>query len=261
MSQTKFLDNLVKEYLVHRGLSNTLKSFEQEKQIKNLGAEKILESLQHSISVLDLQSFMELWNHLDSAWFSKLELQYATCVKKMRSGMLKLYLVTASSSGKLDKIQEFFHKMSPELLGESEWKEWFYFPFCKCPEEYPTFQLYFSKQWQDTLLLSLRNFLLTINHCAPTPTLYLSGAEFQRVNKLNEEIASLKAQIAEPKTKPQSINSIDICPLAHIADDFYIIASETPTSFDGNISGDSGRDSGSSHGSKRRSGSVGRYWN
>lgn len=261
MSQTKFLDNLVKEYLVYRGFSSTLKSFEQEKQTKNLGAEKILEGLQHSISALELQTFLDQWNHLDVAWFSKLELHYASCVKKMRNGMLKLYLVTASTAGRQDKVQEFFQKMSQEFLGESEWKEWFYFPFCKSPEEYSSFQLYFSKQWQDTLLLSLRNFLLTINHCAPAPTLYLSGAEFQRVNKLNEEIMNLKTQIAEPKSKPQSMNSIDICPLAHIADDFYIIASETPTSFDGNISGDNGRDSGSSHGSKRRSGSVGRYWN
>lgn len=35
-------------------------------------------------------------------------------------------------------------------------------PYIKNPEEHPTFKVHFSRQWQDTLLVSLHNFLATI---------------------------------------------------------------------------------------------------
>lgn len=48
-----------------------------------------------------------------------------TAVKKLECGILKLYLVTAFSTYKQDKITEFFNKLAPELNAQSEWKEWF----------------------------------------------------------------------------------------------------------------------------------------
>lgn len=53
---------------------------------------------------------------------------HAVAVRKLESGLLKLYLVTAFSAGKQDKITDFFAKLAPELHSQSEWKEW----FCKC---------------------------------------------------------------------------------------------------------------------------------
>lgn len=35
-------------------------------------------------------------------------------------------------------------------------------PYIKNPEENPIFSLHFTKQWQDTLLVSLHNFLASI---------------------------------------------------------------------------------------------------
>jgi len=35
-------------------------------------------------------------------------------------------------------------------------------PYLKGPEESPTFAMYFTRQWQDTLLVSLTNFLSII---------------------------------------------------------------------------------------------------
>lgn len=46
-------------------------------------------------------------------------------VKKLESGLLKLYLITAYLAGKSDKVTEFFTKLAPELHLQSEWKEWF----------------------------------------------------------------------------------------------------------------------------------------
>lgn len=71
--------------------------------------------------------------------------------------------------------------MTPELQNQPEWKDWFsklknnslhrfkrlicqilVLPYVKNPEENPTFKVHFTRQWQDTLLVSLHNFLATI---------------------------------------------------------------------------------------------------
>lgn len=36
------------------------------------------------------------------------------------------------------------------------------FPFVKNPEDNPIYSVHFSKQWHDTMLVSLHNFLATI---------------------------------------------------------------------------------------------------
>lgn len=46
-------------------------------------------------------------------------------VKKLESGLLKLYLVTAFVAGKPDRITEFFSKLAAELHQQTEWREWF----------------------------------------------------------------------------------------------------------------------------------------
>lgn len=50
---------------------------------------------------------------------------FSLAVRKLESSLLKLYLVTAYTSGKQDKITEFFNKLATELHSYSEWKEWF----------------------------------------------------------------------------------------------------------------------------------------
>lgn len=139
----------------------------------------------------DLVSLRELWGHLDTRMFCRLESHFTPAIRKLENAVLKMYLVNAAVNGKQDRIQEFFTKMAPELQGHSEWKEWFgtclvylhnllrYYllrkslicifciyitalPFVKNPEDNPTYSVHFSKQWHDTMLVSLHNFLATI---------------------------------------------------------------------------------------------------
>ena len=99
----------------------------------------------------------------------------------MESSLLRMYLVNASVNGKQEKIIEFFEKLGSELQNQSEWKDWFgkfarlkdsvyvwdqtytvefaALPFIKNPEENPNFAVYFTRQWQDTMLISLHNLL------------------------------------------------------------------------------------------------------
>lgn len=81
MAQVTFLDNLLKEYLVFRGFSSTLKTLDQEQRTEkdqSFRSEKLLENFNHSIQNHDLGALRSLWNHLDSNLFSKLEHTYAT---------------------------------------------------------------------------------------------------------------------------------------------------------------------------------------
>lgn len=73
----------------------------------------------------DLASLRELWGHLDMRMFSRLESHFTPAVRKLENAVLKMYLVNAAVNNKQDRIQEFFIKMTPELQGHSEWKEWF----------------------------------------------------------------------------------------------------------------------------------------
>lgn len=123
----------------------------------------------------------------------------------------------------------------------------------------------FSKQWQDTLLISLHNFLATIFQCMPQPTITRAETEASLIKKLQEENNILRNRLQSinnqqqsqssntsthqsrlstfhnqksvdskrqirTASNPQSLNDIipfDIPPPTHIVDDFYIIAQET----------------------------------
>lgn len=73
----------------------------------------------------DLISLRELWGHLDTRMFCRLESHFTPAIRKLENAVLKMYLVNAAVNGKQDRIQEFFTKMASELQGHSEWKEWF----------------------------------------------------------------------------------------------------------------------------------------
>lgn len=87
--------------------------------------DKIVDQLMQYIYSYDLASLRELWGHLDSRMFCRLESHFTPAIRKLENAVLKMYVVNAAVNGKQDRIQEFFTKMAPELQGHSEWKEWF----------------------------------------------------------------------------------------------------------------------------------------
>ncbi|XP_026682212.1 WD repeat-containing protein 91-like [Diaphorina citri] len=125
-----------------------------------------------------------------------------------------------------DKVTEFLSKMAPELQHQPEWSEWFLIPFIKNPEENTLFSLYFSRQWQDTLLISLHNFLACVYQVPPQPVLCSYEEEVTRLRRLTEENEMLRARLnlslAQGQT-PSAQAPMDLM------DDFYNIAQETPT--------------------------------
>ncbi|XP_030553881.1 WD repeat-containing protein 91 [Drosophila novamexicana] len=262
MAQVAYLDSMLREYLVYRGYSNTLKALDVEQRNEkdqHFRAERLIEHFNAAVQASDLKALRSLWLHLDNNLFSKLDHTYAVAVKKLENSLLKYYLVTAYSNNKSDKISEFFNTLASELHQQSEWKDWFFFSFCKNAEDSPTFALFFTKQWQDTLLLSLRNFLTTVYQCLPQPSFVRAEQEAAHMQRLQDDNTRLRARLLQLQQEQQqqlasasssqnlsggdgggtrrrssyrqqqSLSDIlpfDISPPGHIVDDFCIIASE-----------------------------------
>lgn len=125
MAHLQFVDFSIREYLLFRGFSATLRAFEAEVKSaeKSFSVDRIMERISHSIATQDLHALRELWRNL-TFFFNKLDQVYGTAVKRIEANMLKLFLVTAHAANKPDKVLEFFVKC-PELQSQSEWKDWF----------------------------------------------------------------------------------------------------------------------------------------
>ncbi|KAG5272227.1 hypothetical protein AALO_G00163030 [Alosa alosa] len=161
-------DELVREYLVYRGFTSTLKHLDSEiKSDKEKGfrVDKIIEQLQLFIPNGDLTGLKDYWGYLDRRLFCRLEDVYRPTVSKLRTSLFRYYLVCTVQNKNLEKTQEFFQKQAQELQGQAEWREWFILPFIPSPEQNPVFAPYFSRQWADTFLVSLHNFLSVLFQC------------------------------------------------------------------------------------------------
>uniref|UniRef100_A0A0A9XRW3 WD repeat-containing protein 91 n=2 Tax=Lygus hesperus TaxID=30085 RepID=A0A0A9XRW3_LYGHE len=234
MSHLRYLDELVREYLLFRGFTITLKSFDGELKVdkdRGFRVDRIVDQFLVFINNSDLTSLRELWLHFDQKIFSKLDHDFTQGLRKLEVSLLKFYLVMAVSNNRPEKVSEFFQKLTPELQNQPEWKDWFMLPFIKNPEEHSTFAVNFTKQWQDTFLVSLHNFLSIIYQVIPEPALSSYEEEATKLRRLQEENESLKHKLSTLSHCSDVI--LDAVPPIDIMDDFYIIAQETPTSGDG----------------------------
>lgn len=46
-------------------------------------------------------------------------------VKKLECAVLKFYVINAVSNNKVDKVNDFLNKMTNEIQGQPEWKDWY----------------------------------------------------------------------------------------------------------------------------------------
>uniref|UniRef100_A0A3B3BD76 WD repeat-containing protein 91 n=1 Tax=Oryzias melastigma TaxID=30732 RepID=A0A3B3BD76_ORYME len=194
-------DEHVREYLTYRGFTNTLKHLDNEIKAdkeKGFRVDKIIEQLQQFVQSFDLFSLKEYWLYLDRRLFCRLEDVYKSTVNKLRTSLYRYYVINTIQRGNLEKTQEFFQKQALELQGQPEWRDWFMLPFLPSPEQNPAFLPYFSRQWADTFLVSLHNFLSVLFQC---PLLLSFDAEVQRMTSLMEENEQLHQQLFAMQTE------------------------------------------------------------
>ncbi|CAH0696034.1 unnamed protein product [Spodoptera exigua] len=210
MAHIQFVDELVREYLLYRGFTSTVKAFDNDLKAdkdKGFRVDKIVEQIVHYINVSDLNGFKDYWSHLDTLVFSKLEIHVQPAVRKLEYSLYKLYLVTAAQStggARNERITDFLSKMLPELQGQNEWRDWFMLPFIQKPEENPSFSLYFTRAWQDSVLVSLHNLLATVFQCMPQPTLTSYESDAAMVKRLQDKLAAVSGKSQPQQTEKTS---------------------------------------------------------
>uniref|UniRef100_A0A8C5DM22 WD repeat-containing protein 91 n=1 Tax=Gouania willdenowi TaxID=441366 RepID=A0A8C5DM22_GOUWI len=167
-SAVECTDENVREYLLYRGFTSTLKHLDNEIKAdkeKGFRVDKIIDQLQQFVQSFDLFGMKEYWRYLDRRLFCRLEDVYKSTVTKLRTSLYRYYVINTIQKGNVEKTQEFFQKQVQELQGQAEWRDWFILPFVPSPEQNPTFSVYFSRQWADTFLVSLHNFLSVLFQC------------------------------------------------------------------------------------------------
>ncbi|XP_062268799.1 WD repeat-containing protein 91 isoform X2 [Platichthys flesus] len=188
-------DEHVREYLIYRGFTSTMKHLDSDIKAdkeKGFRVDKIIDQLQQFIQSFDLFGLKEYWLYLDRRLFCRLEDVYRSTVNKLRTSLYRYYVINTIQKGNLERTQEFFQKQSMELQGQAEWRDWFILPFIPAPEQNPAFSPYFSRQWSDTFLVSLHNFLSVLFQCLPQPVLLSFDSEVQKMASVTEENEQLR---------------------------------------------------------------------
>ncbi|KAG2221160.1 hypothetical protein INT45_007737 [Circinella minor] len=178
MNSLNQVDELVKEYLLFRGFTNTYRTFENECRVdkdKSYQVDKILDELLGYIFNSDIQRLIDYYRYLDLRFFSPIQHK------------------------KRDKVIEFFDLYGPDLHGKPEWSQWFALPYVKNPATDPTFETFFSKQWIDNYMISLHNFLATTFQFMPLPSLLSFNMDRVQRKAQQTEIESLKNTIESMK--------------------------------------------------------------
>lgn len=188
------MDDLVREYLLFRGFNTCLRSLDQDLKAdkdKCLRADKVIEQLFSLIYSFDLSGLLDYWLYLDARFFSRLTMKLpnqtaqvnVSLTRKYELFLLRYYLIHAVQSGKSERAMELFENYAYKLQSQTEWKEWYCLPFLKNPEENPTFSVYFSKNWVDTFIVSLQNFLNLIFQSMQYPRLLSYDEDLFGYNK------------------------------------------------------------------------------
>jgi hypothetical protein len=161
-----FIDNLIRDYFQYRCLTTTSRLFDNELSKLPLGqyrADRIIERLTVSIHQFDINNLIDYWAQIEQHLLSTFTIDSQRLINvftKIRLNLYRCYLIHAVQSTKMDKINEFFERLTKVLQQSNAWtKEWFALPFIKNPEEHLTFKVYFSKQWNELFWTSLQNFL------------------------------------------------------------------------------------------------------
>ncbi|CAF1223468.1 unnamed protein product [Rotaria sordida] len=161
-----FINDIIRDYFQYRNLTSTSRIFDNELLKIPFGqyrADRIIERLTVYIHQFDINNLIDYWTQIEQHLLSTLTIdsqQLINIFTKIRINLYRCYLIHAIKSSKIDKINEFFERLTKFLQQTNEWtKEWFTLPFIKNPEENSIFQIYFSKQWNELFWISLQNFL------------------------------------------------------------------------------------------------------
>ncbi|XBJ16438.1 hypothetical protein VPH35_008073 [Triticum aestivum] len=202
MENVQYAEELVREFLVFRGFTNTLQAYEAELSTeigRNFEVDKILD-LVFSVYIpkYQLDRLLSIFSFLKQCFTSPADTVLYTALLKLEQSVLRYYVVNALKSGRQEKVVEFFSASGSYLMQKREdWIAWFAIPYIKNPSLDPQFRMYFSKEWSDTLVLSFRNFLSGIFNGTHILSLLKISTEKNMIKCLKSDIKQLNNKLSE----------------------------------------------------------------
>lgn len=202
MENVQYAEELVREFLVFRGFTNTLQAYEAELSTeigRNFEVDKILD-LVFSVYIpkYQLDRLLSIFSFLKQCFTSPADTVLYTALLKLEQSVLRYYVINALKSGMQEKVVEFFSASGSYLMQKREdWISWFAIPYIKNPSLDPQFRIYFSKEWSDTLVLSFRNFLSGIFNGTRIPALLKISTEKNMIKCLKSDIKQLNNKLSE----------------------------------------------------------------
>ncbi|GFP81046.1 WD repeat-containing protein 91 homolog [Phtheirospermum japonicum] len=204
MEKMKFAEELVREFLVFRGFTNTLQAFEKELATdigKGFQVDKILDLIFSTyIPKFESEKLIDLLSFFRNC-FSYSDSNLIAVLSKLEQSILRYYIVNALKFGRKDKVLEFFGSSGNDLMRSDEsWSSWFAIPYLQNPHLDPQFRVYFTEAWFRALHLSIRNFLSEVLDGLRTPALLKISSERDTVNRLKKEIKQLNLKLSQVQT-------------------------------------------------------------
>ncbi|KAK7343718.1 hypothetical protein VNO77_12697 [Canavalia gladiata] len=202
MEKMQYAEELVREFLVFRGFTNTLEAYEAELRTdigKGFEVDKILDLIFSlyvpKFQVDKLVALLGFFKHYLS---SSYETPLVSTLSKLETSLLRFYVVHAVQSNRTDKVVEFFALNGTELLQKSQdWTHWFAIPYIKNPHLDPEFRIFFSKEWYRALHLSARNFFNEVFNVSRLPAILKISSEINATNLLKRDIAHLNLKLSQ----------------------------------------------------------------
>eukprot|EP00268_Persea_americana_P066377 TRINITY_DN9011_c0_g1_i8.p1 TRINITY_DN9011_c0_g1~~TRINITY_DN9011_c0_g1_i8.p1 ORF type:complete len:683 (-),score=125.96 TRINITY_DN9011_c0_g1_i8:351-2399(-) len=202
MDNIEYAEELVREFIVFRGFTNTLQAFETELSTdvgKGFQVDKVMDLIfKVYVPKFQAEKLVSLLGFLKQCFSSSSEGVLITTLSRLELSVLRYYIVHALQSGRQDKVVEFFGTHGNDLLQRSEdWTPWFAIPYLKKPGLDPRFRVFFSKEWFDALVLSFRNFLSQMFNGARIPALLKISTEKNTVKRLKKDIKQLNLKLSQ----------------------------------------------------------------
>ncbi|EYU25176.1 hypothetical protein MIMGU_mgv1a002939mg [Erythranthe guttata] len=204
MEKMKYAEELVREFLVFRGFTSTLQSFEKELATdigRGFQVDKILDLIfSVYIPKFEAEKLFDLLSFFKNC-FSYSDSDLIAVLAKLDQSIVRYYIVNALKCGRKDKVLEFFGCFGNDLIRRDEsWNSWFAIPYLQNPHLDPQFRVYFSEEWFRSLHITIRNFLNMILFSLAylrTPALLKISSERDNVNHLKKEIKKLSLKLSQ----------------------------------------------------------------
>ncbi|KAJ7561480.1 hypothetical protein O6H91_03G030300 [Diphasiastrum complanatum] len=192
-------EDVVREFLLFRGFTHTLRTFDAElasDHVQGLQVDRIMD-LFFTVYIprFEADKMVNLLAFLNQTFFSPADLEYQSTVRKLDASLKKYYIVYALQKGRPDRIIQFFEHYGDSLLQNGEdWHSWFAIPYVRNPSTDPRFQIYFSKEWLDTLKVSLHNFLCEVFESIRLPALLKLVSKKLEIRALKHNLEQLRLE-------------------------------------------------------------------